>query len=366
MPFPVPSAEDLQAQILADQQARIPGADTSLRVSTLKILAFIWARSLALIWGFLGRYWAKQFFIDSAETTYLERRCAAYGITRKSAAPASGPVIFYGSDIIPIPAGTIVQVPGGGAQYATVANLTMSAGTGTVGVVAAEGGVAGNQPPGSSLQLYIAIAGASPLATVASAGLTGGAEPESDASLRIRGLARQAQPPHGGAWFDYVAWAKAVPGVSRVWVYPLERGAGTVDVRFVVDGRPSIIPLAGDIAAVQAAIDAFRPVTADCFALAPATAPLAITITGLTPGDTLTRANVTAQLNALVRQIAPGGAVLGDGVSAAAPGGILHLSEIDAAIQAAGGIRFFDLTAPAADVTYAAGVMPATPTVIFL
>lgn len=366
MPFPVPSADDLTQQILADQRARIPGAATALPLSTLGILGAIWARGLALVWGFLGRYWAKQFFIDSAEAPYLDRRCAPYGIAREGAIPAAGNVIAAGNNGVVIAAGTLVQTQNGTVQYATAAAVTIASGTATVGVIATVGGANGNQAPGTILQIYTAIAGVLPTVTVDPSGLTGGVDQESDAALRVRGVARQSQPPQGGAWFDYVAWAKSVPGVTRVWVYPLNRGLGTVDVTFVMDGRSNIVPLTADVAAVQAAINALRPVTADCQVWAPSTSPLTITITGMSPNDAGTQANVIAQLTALKSSIAPGGAQYGDGVSSSNPGGHLYLSQIEAAVEAGGGIVHFDLTAPTADITYGTGVIPAAPTVTFL
>jgi uncharacterized phage protein gp47/JayE len=365
MPFPVPSRDDLTAQITADQQVRIAGADTSLRYSVLGILAKVWAGPLALIWGFLGRYWSKQFFVDSAESPYLERRLAPYGIVPENAAPATGNVIFTGTSgvSIPIPIGTIVQTQDGSIQYATLAAATMTTGTVTVAVAATVGSSASNQPAGTILALYAAIAGVNPAAIVDPSGLSGGADAETDTSLRTRGIARLAQPPQGGAWFDYVAWAKTVPGVTRVWVYPLNRGAGTVDVTFVMDGRTNIVPLSGDVANVQAALNNLRPVTANVLVWAPTTAALTITIANLNPNNAQTQANITAQLNQLADSVAPGGAQYGDGVSTAAPGGVLDLSQIYAAIEAAGGIVDFDLTAPTVDTTYGTGVIPAAPTI---
>jgi hypothetical protein len=43
-------------------------------------------------------------------------------------------------------------------------------------------------------------------------------------------------------------------------VFRLADGAGTVEVAFVMDGQSPIIPDVADVAA----IDALRPVTADC------------------------------------------------------------------------------------------------------
>src|SRR5258708_4944079 len=182
MPFPVPSRDDLTAQILADQQARIPGADAGLRVSMLGILAKIWSGPLALMWGFLGRYWAKQFFTDSAETIYLERRAAPYRIVREAAVAAAGPDgYFAGTNGIVVPAGTIVQTSDGTVQYTSQAAVTITAGIGTVGIAATAGGDAGNQSAGTALPLYTGIAGIPPAFPVGASGPTGRPPARADA-----------------------------------------------------------------------------------------------------------------------------------------------------------------------------------------
>ena len=70
----------------------------------------------------------------------------------------------------------------------------------------------------------------------------------------------------------------------------------------------------------------------------------------------------------------PGGASYGDGVTVALQTGALfpiqspstlYLSMIEAAIDTVTGIASYDLTLPAADVTFASGHLPAVPTVTF-
>lgn len=361
MPFAIPSRSDLQTQILADMGARIPGADTLLRRSTARVLAYVWAASLWLVYRFIA-WLAKQLFIDSAETTYLERRLAAYGIIREGAAFAAGNAIFSGTPSIEIPPGTVIQTGDGTIQFATqTVGSIGSGGTVTVAIEALVAGAAGNVAAGTALTLTTAIAGVQPAANVDSSGLSGATDAETDAALRIRGLARIQQPPQGGAGTDYVAWAKAVSGVTRVWVYP---GAGTVDVLFVMDARANNIPLAADIAAVQAALAAARPVTAAVLALAPTPDALTITIANLVPNTAAMQSAITATLAALARTVPAGAATIGDGVSSATPGGTMGLQQIYAAISAAGPTGF-DLTAPTADISFAAGHLPGAWTVTF-
>ncbi|MDT7952832.1 MAG: baseplate J/gp47 family protein [Acetobacteraceae bacterium] len=365
MPLVLPTRDGLRTQIAAQIAARIPGADTSLARSLLGIVANVVAGALWLQYRAIA-WLARQLFVDSAEAPYLDRRLAPYAVTRLGATPAAGTAIFAGTPGIAIPAGAGVQTSDGSVQYATQAAATIGAGgTVSAAILAATPGSAGNAVAGAPLALSVAIAGVQPTATVDSAGLTGGADIESDAALRARGEARLRAPPQGGAASDYLAWAKLTPGVTRAWVYPLNRGAGTVDVALTMDGRASNIPLAADLAAVQAVLNARKPVTADCVAFAPTGDPLAITIHAMVPSDAATRAAVTAQLAALACSVPPGGATIGDGVSAAAPGGTLYLSQIEAAIQAAGTVQSFDLVAPAADVAFATGHLLAVPSVSF-
>ena len=65
--------------------------------------------------------------------------------------------------------------------------------------------------------------------------LTGGTDDETDDQpARPHPGSRIQNPPMGGSQADYVAWALAVPGVTRAWAAP-EQGTGTITVRFLMD-----------------------------------------------------------------------------------------------------------------------------------
>ena len=371
MPFPIPTLNDLRAQILADFQARnvavSPTAGPFLRRSPTKILAYVFAGAIWPVYRLIV-WLGKQCFIATAETSYLELRLADFGIVREGPSAAAGSVTLSGIAGIPIPVNTGLALPDRSVLISTQAAGTIaSGGTLTVAAEALTTGAAGNLPAGTILQVTTAIAGVSPAATVApdtnGNGLTGGVDAESDAALLARGQQRLRTPPQGGAGTDYVAWAKTVPGVTRVWVYPLARGAGTVDVLFVMDGRTSNIPLSADITAVTAAVEALRPVAASNNRYAaPVADALTITVTNLVPNTPAVQAAVTAALNALKANVPAGGATIGDGVSVAVPGGTLQLQAIYNAISGAGATGF-DLTAPSSDVTFASGHVPGTWTI---
>ena len=379
MPFAIPSLSDLRAQARANLQARIPGSDTLLSRAVLPAIAD------AIAWPLFAAYralaWiARQFFVASAEAPYLDRRLAEVNLSRIAATAASGNVIFTGPQNQPIPLGTTVQTSDQAQVYATTAAATIGVGgTISVPVLASVAGSGGNAVAGAVLTIVSAIAGVQPTVTVDTGGIVGGTDPETDAAYRVRGLARLAQPPQGGAASDFLAWAKASGVPTRAWVFPTNRGVGTCDVTFTIDTRASNIPLSADVAAVQSYIDTAAPVIGSYQVFAPIADALAITITGLVGSGGITtaalQAAITAQLNALAASVPPGGATVGDGVSVPlAPAalfplqtpGKLYLSQIEAAIEAAGDVLSYDLTAPAADVVFASGHLPAVPTVTFV
>jgi uncharacterized phage protein gp47/JayE len=132
-----------------------------------------------------------------------------------------------------------------------------------------------------------------------------------------------------------------VSGVTRAWVYPGEQGDGTVVLRFMRDDDADPIPDAGEVAAVQAALDAERPVTATLFVVAPVATPLDFAIQ-LTPDTTAVRAAVQAELADLLRREAE-------------PGGTILISHLREAIAVAGGETDHVMTVPAANVPHATG-----------
>jgi uncharacterized phage protein gp47/JayE len=169
-------------------------------------------------------------------------------------------------------------------------------------------------------------------------------------------LLRLREPPQGGAAQDYIAWALTVAGVTRVWVFPNENGAGTVVVRFVRDQDVSIFPDAGEVAAVQAAEDAERPITAQVTVVAPTQLAVAFTI-HLVPDTSDTRAAVTASLDDLMFRVAEPG----DGI---AKGSVL-LSEMRTAIGVAG-VTDYTMTVPSADVVPGLGQLATRGTITWV
>jgi uncharacterized phage protein gp47/JayE len=350
MPFARPTLQEIVDRVQSDLATRLVLTGAVLRRSALTVFARVLAGAVHLLHGHL-EFLAQQIFPDTSEVEYLERQANLFGLTRIVATFAIGNATATGSNGSIIPAGTVLQ-RADGVQYEVDTEAVVSSGTATLALTATVAGLAGNADVDVVLTFVSPIENVQATATVASGGLAGGADAETDDALRERLLTRMRQPPHGGAADDYVAWAKEVAGVTRAWVYPQELGAGTVTVRFVRDEDGSgaaIIPSAGEVTAVQDYIDARRPVTATVTVVAPVAVALNFTI-HIVPDNSSTRAAVQAELEDLLRR---------DGQ----PGGTILLSQIRVAVGSADGVTDFTITTPAANVTHTTGQLPIMGTI---
>ena len=340
MPFARPSLSELIARVRADIDTRLPGADSRLRHSVLAVISSGLAGLAAGLYSFL-EYGFRQSLPDTADGDWLSRHAAVWDEPRKAATACTAQIDIAGLDGSAVPIGTELQ-RSDGVRYRVTVAATIAAGVAVVPVEAIEPGLNASVDVGAGLTFTSPVPGVQATATVANA--TPGADEEDDEALRGRVLERIRKPPAGGAAHDYVRWAKQQPGVTRAWCYPGWLGAGTVGLAFVMDGRANVLPLAGDVAAVQAALDVERPVTAALTVFSPA--PHAVTVTvDLSPDTPAIRAAVSAELaDFFARE--------------AAPGGTLHPSRISEAVSLAEGEFSHVLVQPAAPVVAPAGALP--------
>lgn len=337
-----PTLETLIKRNQADVESSIPGTDAKVRRSNLNVIAKIISACAHGLYGYIA-YQSKQIFPDSADTKNLDRHASLWlTVPRKAASYAVGQVVLTGTNGILIDAGTVLM-RSDGLEYATDADVTISAGQAIADVTALTAGQTGNAIVGTTLSLASPIAGINSAATVHTTAMTGGSDQEENTDLSSRVVKRIQNPPHGGAKHDYELWALEVPGVTRAWVYPQELGRGTVTVRFVRDDDASLIPDAGEVDVVQAYIDALRPTTADVYVVAPIAAPVDYEIQ-LTPNTPASRAAVIAELDDLHKR-------------EAVPGGTILLSHIRESISISAGETNYVMTVPNADVTNATGYM---------
>jgi uncharacterized phage protein gp47/JayE len=333
-----PSLAQVVERVRTDVLSRL-STDDVLRRADAEVYARVLGGVAHGLYGFI-EWLSSQIIYDTATVEYLERWASIWGVARKPAAAATGSVTFA------VQPGSVIA-----AGALTTADATVVGGSATAPVQASVAAAAGNRATGQSLRLVSPVDGVQPTATAGE--LSGGADVETDDALRARLLERIQAPPQGGAAADYVAWALAVPGVTRAWVYPQELGLGTVTVRFVrdLDGTgAAIIPDAPEVAAVQAYIDERRPVTANVTVVSPTAVPLDFTITDVVPDTAAVRAAVEAELQDLL-------------LREAVPGGTLLLSHIRAAISAAAGEADYTLTVPSADVSTSTGELTTMGTI---
>lgn len=355
MAFNRPTLTDLITRIREDLRTRMEITSGVVRRSVVVVMATVFGGAVHMLHGHLD-WITRQAFADTAEMDALKRMALPYGMSPTAPTFATGSTLATGVNGSSIPSGTALR-RSDGATYKTTAVATIAAGVATIPVTADVAALDGNAVSGVILTFESPVTGVNAETTVTAAGLINGTDEETPDAFRLRYMERLREPPQGGADPDYVAWAKSVAGVTRAWTYANELGLGTVVVRFVRDLESPIIPDGGEVAVVQTALDAERPVTAAVTAMAPVAAPVAFTI-ALTPNTAATRAAVTDELtDMLEREAAPG-----DGAGR----GTILLSEMQVAIGTAEGVTDFTLTVPAANVVPTLGQLPTLGTITFV
>lgn len=362
MPFVRGSLQNIVDRITSDFQTRITGATSLLRRSVLRVIARVIAGAIHLLYEYLD-YQARQIFILTADEAGLEAISSEYGVSRTAATEAVGSgVTGTSTNGVIIPAGTELSSTDD-QIYETDEDVTVAAGVATLAFTAQVAGADGNDDALIILSFVSPIAGVSTSVTVDADGITGGADIETDEDLRARLLARKRQPPHGGAEFDYVAWALEVSGITRAWSFPLYQGIGTIGVAFVRDDDAIVIPNSTQLAAVRAYIveheDPGTGITVGC----PVTAEPGLFMIPLTPLSidfTIALYPNTVAVQGLVED-AIADLILREG----GPEETIYLSEISEAISLVSGEERHRITLPVADITATTSQLHVIGTVTF-
>lgn len=347
MPSERPSIHDLVADLEAAIDAYIPGADARAPVSVLGALAKIVAGPIDGLYAYLA-WLAQQMYPSTADIEALREHGRTFGVAEHAASYATGLVVFSGVSGGVIPAATRLRADSG-VQYLTDAAIAIVDGAATVPVVAAAPGMAGNLAAGTVVRLVSPIAGVNAAAAVGSAGLSGGADPETTEQYRARVLARTQNAPAGGSEADYKRWVWDIYPSARVWV---DRSGGSgIVVRVMIDDRypgeapppEALAPITAYIEERDPATDAAlrRPVTADVLVVAPHLHAVDFQVT-VEPDTAAVRAAVAAALTEVIS-------------AETAPGRTLLRTHLDAAISAAAGEYDHVLIQPAANVTLESG-----------
>jgi len=369
MPYSRPTLSALQTQVATDISSALPGADALLRFSNLNITGIAQAGLANQHYGYLD-WISKQAVPFTCTDEFLEGWSGLKGVLRENATQAEGAVSFPGTDGTVIPVGTGL-VRGDSATFTTTSAGTVAGG---VAVVSAQAdadttgltGAFGNTDVGVTMTLSQSIAGVQSTGTVSTA-FIGGADLESDDSLRSRMLAAFQTPPQGGDRSDYEDWALAVPGVTRAWCSPNGFGVGTVVLYFMMDalradfgGFPQGTDgvAAGDAARAAAATGDQLVVANAVFAVQAAVGLVYVVAPLAYPSD-FTIQGIPASLQPAVQA-----AIKGAFLTQAAPGVTLAFGNIWSAIANVAGGNFFTVT-PTTDVSPPTGYLPTMGNVTF-
>jgi uncharacterized phage protein gp47/JayE len=382
MPFARQTLSALRTQVAQDIGMALQNADPLLRFSNLKILGDALAGLSYLEFGYLD-WIALQANPFTATDEYLEAWAALKNIYRKAATSASGTATFTGTSGSIIPSGSTLN-RGDGTTYVTQASVTLVGGSATVTAIATADstgltGAFGNCDIGTVLTLDQAIAGVQS-GGVAATAFTGGADLETDDSLRTRMLFAYQNPPQGGAQSDYVGWAMEVAGVTRAWCAPNGFGTGTVVVYVMLDtaeaahggfpqgsdgvsqhdkgpdGLPRGVVATGDQLTVADFIITPQPVTALVYVVSPTVNTVNLTISGLASASTATKALISQSIaGVFIQQGTP-----------LAGAGVIDLSYIESAIAAIPGTSGFVITVPSGNIANSTGQLPVLGTIIYI
>lgn len=344
MAFNRPTLSQIRDRVEADFRSGL-AIPTILARSFLKVIGTALAGASHTLHGHIQDFIQVQFFPDVAEAEFLVRWAKVFGIDRLEATFAEIEVEATGTNGTPVPDTAVFQ-RSDGFQYQVKDEVIIAGGIATLTLVALESGANGNISDGSTVTLTSPISGVNADAEVQTT-LVEADDQEEIEDLRVRLLERIRQPPAGGTVTDYIAFAKTVAGVTRVWVFPGYYGQGTVGVSFVEDNEDPIIPSGPKVAEVQAAVDERKPVEADVTVFAPTTLALNMTIQ-LKPNTTAVRAAVTAELEDLIaREAQVRGGIDPDQIAAAVQyDGKIPLSKINEAISIATGENDHVLVTP--------------------
>ncbi|WP_186113939.1 baseplate J/gp47 family protein [Burkholderia gladioli] len=385
MPYLRPTLSELKAQVAADIQSGLPGTDPLLRFSSFGVIGRALAGLAQLQYGYTD-YIAKQSNPFTATDEFLEAWAALKAIYREPATQAGastpGQIQFAiaPGNVNTIPAGTAIS-RSDGVGYTTTAEGVISGSMITVAAVANADpagltGAFGNCAVGTAMTLGVSIAGITSTGAV-SVAFTGGADIETDDSLRSRMLFAYQNPAQGGSESDYVQWAREVAGVTRAWCNPVGFGPGTVVVYTMFDqaeagnngfpvGTDGVatdekrgLVATGDQLTVANWIYPLRPVTALVYSCSPIATAINFTITGT--------ANFTAAQKAAIESAISGTFVLyGSPVGTGNQNGVVDLSYIDSAIAAIAGTQGFVITSPLQNIVGTTGQMPVLGTITWL
>lgn len=241
-------------------------------------------------------------YVDDTSGTYIDSKCANYGITRKNGTKATVTLSFTGTNGTEIAAGsTFLTI--NGLQFRTTAATMIANGIASVAAEAVTVGELYNVAAASITRQMVTKAG---INTVTNAATTaGGTNAETDATLVTRLYAYLQKPATSGNVNHYEQWALAVNGVGAAKVTALENGAGSVGI--LIGGADKGPVDSSVVTACSAHIEDMRPIGAAVTVTSVSARTINVTATITIDASTtkaVVQAAFTAQLTAYLAGLA--------------------------------------------------------------
>lgn len=323
MSLPTPSTQTIADNIVAQIAASISQSVPLLPKAFIRVLAKVLAGVFVLLWKYCGFIFLQLFVAyASADPTTINGKVVQPLVEW-------GRLIGVGDPLPSVQAELLISVvvknqvgslaarsslvrSSTGVIYQTIAEVPLDAPTVPVRIRAVSdqsggdgSGIIGNLQAGDVVEFANPLPNVSKAAAVVSQTVTG-ANAELIELYRARIVARFQSAPQGGAYADYRDWAEEVPGIVNV--YPYAGAPGEVDVyveaSVETSGSADGIPTGAQLTAVYNAITfddaglaSRRPVGAAVNVFPIARAAFSVTITGLIPDTTDTRAAIKAGIS---------------------------------------------------------------------
>lgn len=253
-------------------------------------------------WGWRSSL-AEQIIPDLSSGIYLERWASITGCVKRPAQAASGNVILTGI------AGSVVPDNSNftfcdGSEYVAASGGTIGVGgTLTLSVTAVKVGITGNRAPSDLLFTSSTIPGVNVQVSIPT-GIVGGAEIETDDSLRIclRNKFRRGCTP--GSIPQIEEWMQECnQEVTKTCIRDDFCGCGTVGIWFLMENAyPDTFgtPLPADIANMQACLNTKKVAGTTLLVRPIAQVSCNVLVTGLTPDSNSIRQQVTDNLEDVI------------------------------------------------------------------
>ena len=309
------------------------------------------AAELSSLWAQV-EWTKKQSFPQTASGENLDLHAYARGLERTTSVAASGNIRFETDEIrsenITIAPGTVC-LNAAGAEFVTIASAVISVGElyCIAPATARAEGKTGNVPANSVVFMSLAPVGV--VKCYNPAAFSGGADAESDESLRARVLASYASLPNGSNKAYYESVALDTEGVAAVCVLPRARGLGTVDI---IIASPSGIPPTTLVSSVKSKFEKQREICVDVAVSSPTSVTVPVSV-AVAVEEGYTFASVAADVKAALEEYFSG-ILLGKNVLRAKLGYVIFGVK---------GVKNYSISLPAADISISAGQLPLAGTI---